>query len=138
MICTDKEYWEKRKKFEKSRIYNLNQKWKERIHVILYVIVSVKNRLDGYHVTIIGDKRKKRKGVQIFAITHICMQDVEIASEAIKDHYYLLTNDFENINGTIEGEFLRWNGVVYFKKDDKADRRTVKPRLMEILEMGGM
>ena len=48
-----------------------------------------------------------------------------------------MTNDFENINGTLEGEFLRWNGVVYFKKDDKTDRRTVKPRLKKILESGG-
>lgn len=131
------DYWQERRKFEKSRISNLSQKWKERVHVILYTIVAVKNRLDGYHITIIGDKRSYAKGAKIFAVSHICKQDVEIASEAIKDHYHLLTNDFENINGTLEGEFLRWNGVVYFKKDDKADRRTVKPRLKQILESGG-
>lgn len=131
------EYWKERRKFEKSRIFNLSQKWKERVHVILYTIVAVKNKLDGYHITIIGDKRSHAKGAKIFAVSHICKQDVEIASEAIKDHYHLLTNDFENINGTLEGEFLRWNGVVYFKKDDKADRRTVKPRLKQILESGG-
>lgn len=58
---TEEKYWKEREKFDKSRIFNLSQKWKERVHLILWTIVAVKNRLDGYHVTIIGDKRKKRK-----------------------------------------------------------------------------
>ena len=97
----------------------------------------MQNRINGYHQTVIGDDRVKTDKPKIFAVTHICKEDVEIVSEAIKEHYYLLSGDFEHLHNTLDGLFLALNGVIYFNEKDKEDRHSVKDRMVQILREGG-
>ena len=53
---------------------------------------------------------------KIFVITHVGKYDIQVISEAIAQHYYLLSGDFEHIQGTIDNKFLNLNGALYFKK----------------------
>lgn len=56
------------------------------------------------------DYREKRP--IIFAVTHVGKFDIEVISEAVKDHYYLLSRDFEHLQGLPDARFLALNGVI--------------------------
>lgn len=130
-------YYSLRKHFEASKVNNLSQRTRKRIYPILISVIRLRNRINGYHHAVIGDDREKTDRPKIFAITHICKADIEVASEALKEHYYLLSGDFENIHGTVDGLFLALNGVIYFNENVKEDRHGVKERMIQILKKGG-
>lgn len=130
-------YFALRKRFEASKIYNLSLKTRKRMHPFLLSVIRLRNRISGYHLTVIGDGREKADKPKIFAVTHICKKDIEMVSEAIKDHYYLLSGDFENLHDTLDGLFLALNGVIYFNEKDKADRHGVKDRMIQVPKRGG-
>lgn len=130
-------YYALRKRFETSKVNNLSLKTRKRIYPILISVIRLRNRINGYNHMVIGDDREKTDRPKIFAITHICKADIEVVSEALKEHYYLLSGDFENIHGTIDGLFLALNGVIYFNESDREDRHGVKERMIQILKRGG-
>ena len=68
------------------------RKW----HPLLLNIYRIKNRLNGFSHEIVSDKHSKTDRPVIFAVTHIGKFDIEVVSEAIKEHYYLLSGDFEH------------------------------------------
>lgn len=72
--------------------------------------------MSGYTYEIICDKRIKSDRPIIFAITHVGKFDIEVVSEAIKDHYYLLSGDYEHLQGSIDAAFLALNGVFILMK----------------------
>lgn len=130
-------YYALRKRFEASLLNKLSPKARKRIHPILLSVIRLRNWINGYRQTMIGDDREKTNKPKIFAVTHICKEDIEIVSGAIKEHYYLLSGDFENLHDTVDGLFLAINGVIYFNQEVKADRHGVKERMIQILKRGG-
>lgn len=130
-------YYFYRDKFEKSVFGRMSHKWRLRLHPILFRIISARNRGAGFTSHVIYDKRKKTAKPIIFAITHIGKFDIEVATETVKDHYYLLSGDYENMKGTVEELFLGLNGVVYIREDDKADRALSKEKMINVLRKGG-
>lgn len=98
----------------------------------------MKNRLGGFSYEFIDNKSCMNINKPIiFAITHVGKYDIEIISEAIKEHYYLLSGDFEHIQGVIDAPFLGINDVIYFNEKIKDDRASVSGRMIEILKQGG-
>lgn len=95
-------YYALRKRFETSKVNNLSLMTRKRIYPILISVIRLRNRINGYHHTVIGDDREKTDRPKIFAITHICKADIEVVSEALKEHYYLLSGDFEIIATKLE------------------------------------
>ena len=132
-----KTYYFYRNKFEKSLMGRMSHKWRLRLHPILFKIISSRNKSAGLISHVIYDKRQKTTKPIIFAITHIGKFDIEVATETIKDHYYLLSGDYENMKGTVEEIFLGLNGVVYIREDDKADRALSKEKMINVLRNGG-
>lgn len=126
-----------RELYDKSFLNNLSHETRLRLHPFLLTIIKVRNRLQGYHLQVVDDEREKTARPIIYAITHICKKDIEMVSEAIKSHYYLLEGDFESIHDTLDGIFLGLNGVLYFNEKDKIDRHKVKERMEEVLKNGG-
>ncbi len=130
-------YYFYRNKFEKSFIGRMSHKWRLRLHPILFKIISSRNKSAGFTSHLLYDNRKKASKPIIFAITHIGKFDIEVSTETIKDHYYLLSGDYENMKGTVEEIFLGLNGVVYIREDDKEDRALSKEKMINILRQGG-
>jgi len=130
-------YYFYRNKFEKSIFGRMSHKWRLRLHPILFKIISSRNKSAGLISHVIYDKRQKTTKPIIFAITHIGKFDIEVATETVKDHYYLLSGDYENMKGTVEEIFLGLNGVVYIREDDKADRALSKEKMINVLRKGG-
>ena len=115
----------------------LSLEQRQRIHFLILGIYKLKNRLGGFSYTLINDKRTETNKPIIFAITHVGKYDIEVVSEAIRTHYYLLSGDYEHIQGIIDAPFLGLNGVFYFNERDKADRRRVSLDMINHLQNNG-
>ena len=122
---------------ENGFLGRLSLETRKRWHFLVLVIYKIKNRLGGFSYTLIRDDRKKTNRPIIFAITHVGKYDIEIVSEAIREHYFLLSGDYEHIQGIIDEPFLLLNGVIFFNETDKKDRKTVQNRMIELLREGG-
>lgn len=145
---TQEEFEEREKKFLelyfKLRTENdgkfwskLSLKQRQNIHGIILSIYKIKNKLGGFTHEILEDERTETDRPIIFAVTHVGKFDIEVVSEAIKDHYYLLSGDFEHIQGIIDSPFISLNGVFYFNEKVKEDRKAVSKKMTEHLQEGG-
>ena len=138
---TDEEYQKYycylRDVYEKSKLNNLNIKTRRRLYPLLISVIKFRNRLNGYQLKVIGDERSETTRPIIYAVTHIGKADIEVVSEVIGKHFFLLSGDFESLHDTVDGMFLGINGVLYFNEKDKEDRQNVKRKMLNILLEGG-
>lgn len=130
-------YYQLRKKEEHSILGSLSLPARKRLHKLVLLIYTIKNRLGGFSFEIVNNERKPTNRPIIFAVTHVGKFDIEVISEAIKDHYYLLSGDYEHIQGIIDAPFLAINGVFYFNEKVKADRAAVSEKMIQHLKSGG-
>lgn len=110
---------------------------RRRLHRFILAVYTVKNWLGGFRCKVLHDRRSETGRPVIFAVTHVGKFDIEVVSEAIKEHYYLLSGDFEHIQGTIDAAFLNANGVLYFNEEVRSDRKSVTDRMISHLRRGG-
>ena len=104
-------YYELRTKDENKWWNKLTLEQRKSIHWLILNVYKIKNCLGGFNYKIINDNRTVTHRPIIFAVTHVGKFDIEVISEAIKEHYYLLSGDFEHIQGIIDSPFLGLNGV---------------------------
>ena len=130
-------YYELRRKDENKWWSKLTLEQRKSIHWLILQIYKIKNHLGGFSYEILSDKKTKTDRPIIFAVTHVGKFDIEVISEAIKEHYYLLSGDFEHIQGIIDAPFLGLNGVFYFNEKDKNDRKAVSQKMINHLNNNG-
>ncbi len=123
---------------DEGKIWNrLTLEQRKSIHGLILTIYKLKNRIGGFNYELIGDKRSKTNRPIIFVVTHVGKFDIEVVSEAIKDHYYLLSGDYEHIQGIVDAPFLSLNGVFYFNEKVKEDRQAVSKKMIQHLVNNG-
>ncbi|MCH5167264.1 MAG: 1-acyl-sn-glycerol-3-phosphate acyltransferase [Erysipelotrichales bacterium] len=121
-----------------SKFYSkLTLEQRKKIHKYILGIYILKNRLGGLTHEIIADRRQKTDRPIIFAVTHVGKFDIEVTSEAIKDHYYLLSGDYEHIQGIIDEPFIGLNGIFYFNEFVKSERQEVTDKMINHLQQNG-
>ena len=130
-------YYSCRNRYDQSFGARMSLKTRVRMHPVMWRLVALNNRLGGLRTTVLYDHRKKSDKPKIFAVTHIGKKDIEITTAVIRDHYFLLSGDYEHMCGTPEEKLLAVNGVVYVRKDDREDRRRCKDKMVELLKQGG-
>lgn len=130
-------YYDLRNADEKKFWNRLTLKQRQAIHGLILNIYRIKNRIGGFSYDLIKDEREKIERPVIYAVTHVGKFDIEVVSEAIKDHYYLLSGDYEHIQGIIDSPFLSLNGVYYFNEKVKDDRKLVVNKMINHLQQGG-
>lgn len=130
-------YYNLRNADERKIWSKLSLEQRKKIHKIILGIYKIKNRIGGFSYETIKDERTFTTRPIIFALTHVGKYDIEVVSEAIKDHYYLLSGDYEHIQGIIDAPFLALNGVIYFNEKDKEDRKLVSQKMIKHLNDGG-
>lgn len=130
-------YYKLRNKEENGILGRLSLKTRQRLHKFILLVYILKNHLGGFTYKIIKDERIKTDRPIIFAVTHVGKFDIEVISEAIKDHYYLLSGDYEHIQGIVDAPFLAINGVLYFNEKVKSDRAAVSKKMIMHLKSGG-
>lgn len=131
-----KKYYEQREKLEKTLLSKLSLSKRRKLYPILRTIIEVRNKLNGYKIKCIGNKSTLTDKPKIFSITHIGKLDIETVITYIKEHFILLTGDFEDLYGTVDGTFLFLNGCVFVRKDDAADRHLSKEKMIQVLKSG--
>ena len=126
-----------RLKFEKSKINNLNHKIRLFFHPLLWIVITFRNMLSGHKVIRLNKMNVKTKRPIIFCITHIGKVDIEISAQILKKHFYLLSGDFENVHGNLDGFFLELHGIIYLDKFNKEDTKNAKEKAIKILNKKG-
>ena len=86
-------YYKLRQEHERRFYSKLTLSQRKKIHFLILTIYKIKNRLGKFTYEVIKDERIKTDRPIIFALTHVGKFDIELTSEAIKDHYYLLSGD---------------------------------------------
>ena len=129
-------YWKLRRKNDQSILGSLSLRTRQRLHPVFLAIYKLLNRLHGIRVIVSGEKLPEN-GPLIFAPTHVGKYDVEAIGEAVQKHFYLLSGDFENLQGGPEQAFLNLNGVFYFRETDAEDRKAVAKKMIQHLCDGG-
>ncbi len=130
-------YYQTRSEDENSFLGRLSLKTRRRLHRLLLLIFIIKNSLNGFKCKVIKDEREATCRPMIFALTHVGKFDIEVSAVGIKDHFYLLSGDYEHLQGLVDGAFLLINGVLYFNEKVKRDRAEVVNRMIDHLKLGG-
>lgn len=130
-------YYQLRKREEGRWYSRLSLHWRRKLHPLILFVYRAKNRLGGFTHEVLCDRRSKTDRPVIFAVTHVGKFDIEVVSEAIRSHYYLLSGDYEHLQGIVDAPFLALNGVVYFNETVKEDRRSATERMVRLLREGG-
>lgn len=147
-ILTEEEYKIKEKEYldlyyklrelNDKRFYSkLTLEQRKKLHKFILTIYKIKNKIGNFSYEVIKDERKYTDRPIIFALTHVGKFDIEVTSEAIKDHYYLLSGDFEHIQGIIDSPFISLNGVIYFNENVKDDRKLASEKMIQHLNNNG-
>lgn len=130
-------YYKLREKNESKFYSKLTLEQRKKIHKYILAIYTLKNKLGGFTHEIIKDERQLTDRPIIYAVTHVGKFDIEVVSEAIKDHYYLLSGDYEHIQGIIDEPFIGLNGIFYFNEFVKEDRKKVTNNMISHLQDNG-
>lgn len=123
--------------YEKSKIANMTMESRKKIYPILRKILKIMNKMNNNSIKLISDKREISSKPKIYACTHIGKCDIEMISEVIGEHTYILSGDFENLHSTTDGLFLEVNGIIYLNEKNKSDRKKSRTTMEEILKKGG-
>ena len=132
-----KYYYDLRHKDENGFLGKLSLKTRKRLHKFVLLTFMIKNRLSGFCSEIIKDERIETDKPIIYALTHIGKFDIEVSAVALRNHFYILSGDYEHLQGTVDGTFLLINGVFYFNERVKEDRKAVLGKMIEHLKQGG-
>lgn len=130
-------YYCLRKKDECSVVGRLTLRQRKLLHPLMRTAIKASALLNGFHFKIISDRHTSLQRPVIFASTHQGKFDIELLVSAISTHMYLLTGDYERIQGTANAFLLGINGVFYVNEADKKDRALVKEKMINHLQAGG-
>ena len=106
------------------------------VHPIVDFLIKGRRIVKGQKLTVYNKVDKKLKGPIIFSITHTGKYDIEIANEAIKHAYYLLSDDEEYMHRTVDGYVTNLNGVIYVDSDYPEDQLVAKKTAVQLLKQG--
>ena len=123
------------KNSEQTREVTEINKYKN-LHDTLLFLIKTMRFFNGYKINIMGNIPEIGERPIIIAPNHLRKQDIEIIMEAFPGHTALLSGDYENVHGNINGFMLEKNGIIYFDMEDKEDRNNVKYVINDVLTNG--
>lgn len=130
-------YYQLREQDEHSFWGQLTLRQRKFIYPLVRIAIKASTLLTGFRFQIINDRHTSTQRPVIFAVTHQGKFDIELLVSAISTHMYLLTGDYERIQGTVNAYLLGLNGVFYVNEADKNDRALVKEKMISHLQAGG-
>lgn len=129
---------------KRERLYLLASKAKLKgltkkkvMHPFLYAALPIYHFFNHISVKVNGKIPKQKFGKKrpiILAVSHIGMYDTEVVLQAIKKHFYLLSDDEEFMYRTFDGWLFDNNGVVYVDNDDRLDKRVAMGTVLKYLK----
>ncbi len=89
---------------------------------LLCGLMKLRTRMDGIVIKELNPYVRSGRKPVIFVPAHIGKFDIEVAYECINEYALLLSGTEERMHGTLDGLFLKINGVNYVDRGDKTDR----------------
>ena len=126
----------KMEKYGASSISKISISFKRRLHKLVILYLKANALFKGMSNEVISDKHSITSRPVIYAVTHIGKYDIETLGAILKEHFSVLTSDFERTSESIDGFFLSLNGVLYFNHLDKNDRKQISERMISTLKAG--
>lgn len=111
------------------------------LHLFLVLLVKIDRIIRGQKINIVNKNQltliQDLSGPIIFAPTHCGKLDIQVLTEVLwRFHWYLLSGDPYDLPGTVEGYWLKFNGVIYVDRDDKKSRNSAKQKMISLLKSG--
>lgn len=111
------------------------------LHYMLVFVVMAERMIRKQKIKIINkplmDAIKDISGPVIFAPTHCGKYDIQVMTEVLwRFRWSLLSGDPYDLPGTVEGYWLKFNGVIYVDRDNKEHRNKAKEEMIELLKKG--
>jgi len=108
------------------------------LHYVLVWVVKVERFFRRQKIKIQNplamEKVNAISGPIIFSPTHCGKYDIQVMAEVLwRFRWSLLSGDPYDLPGTIEGLWLKLNGVVYVDRDDKEYRQRAKQKMKKLL-----
>ena len=96
-------------------------------HYILIFALMIERLLRGTKIKVVNKEKlntiKSIKGSIIFAPTHCGKFDIQTLAEVLWQYRWsLLSGDPHDLPGTVEGYWLKFNGVIYVDRETKPSR----------------
>ncbi len=115
---------------------------KQFLHYILVLLVKIERIFRQQKIKIVNKDAlniiSEINGPIIFAPTHCGKFDIQVLTEVLwKYRWSLLSGDYNWLPGTVEGCWLKFNGVIYVNRDDKVWRNKAKQDMIAHLKNGG-
>lgn len=112
------------------------------LHYILVFTVKVERLIRKQKIIVVNnanlDYINELSAPIIFAPTHCGKFDIQVLTEVLwKYRWTLLSGDPHNLPGTVEGYWLKFNGVIYVDRDNKEWRNKSKRDMIAHLKSGG-
>lgn len=126
-----------RQKDDVAKINNLHLSTRRKIAPLLRVILMMSTVFTGIRIEKLNCKLPETNGRPvIFVFTHVGKDDQIVFSRVIKDHYTILSGDYESLHNNVEGIICKMNGILFFDMRSKKERAEIENRVESILRVG--
>ena len=132
----NKLYFSIREKDEKSLLGRLSHQTRKKLYPFVLQVYKIINFIGGFSSEVIGDHSSKTDRPVIYAVSHVGKYDIQALCAALQKHCYILTGDYEHLQGKIDWKFLMLNGVVCFNERVKEDRKAAGDNMVALLREG--
>ena len=132
----NKLYFALREKDENSFLWRLSPRTRKRLYPLVLQVYKIINFIGGFSSEIISDNSSQTDRPIIYAVSHVGKYDIQVLCATLQKHCYILTGDYEHLQGKIDWKFLMLNGAVCFNERVKEDRKTAGDNMVALLKQG--
>ncbi len=123
---------------DSSKVSNLSLKERKRIAPFLRILMKgsrIASRIKIYKLNQKVPKIPNDRPI-IFVLTHVGKDDQIVFSDIIKEHYTILSGDYESLHNKIEGNICKINGIKFFDMRSQKERNEIGKKVEETLKEG--
>lgn len=123
---------------ENSKDYSMSLRERKKLTPVLRLLMKASAKLSKLKIYKLNTKLPANLEHRpiIFVLTHVGKDDQVVFSDVVKEHYTILSGDFESLHNKVEGTICGKNGILYFDMRSKKDRSEICPKVENKLSEG--
>lgn len=123
---------------DNSKVHNLSVSQRKKLVPLVRTLMKVSRITSLIKIRRLNKKMPKIPGERpiIYVLTHAGKDDQVVFSDVIKDHYTVLSGDYESLHNCIEGKVCALNGIEYFDMRSEKERAMIEERIEQKINEG--
>jgi len=123
---------------DNSKVHNLSLRQRKMLAPLVHTLMKVSKLSEKIKIQKLNKKMPKIPEGRpiIYVLTHAGKDDQVVFSDVIKDHYTVLSGDYESLHNCIEGKVCALNGIEYFDMRSKKERAMIEERIEQKINEG--